>query len=248
MNTHDSTRICQNCNQSKPLTAFALGRDSQGNVIYSNICDTCRDTFYVLDDDERGGKQGSLTINHEHRELQKKQEKDKLEKFHIEKQDYLNVEDKKLKDSNLLNEDNSNKLSNQRNQAATTKRDKQSGLFSHTEPHKTMDNAKLNNLAGTRKLVTTNKDTQQIKKGQSDRSVLHDFLLSKQGTSLHFNLKTVDKKTAAQHTLDKTEGKISKSTGSIFSHAKEKATTEKQSQEEKVQEAVNFMRNTWGKR
>ena|SRR3990167_2600192 len=93
MGAKESSKHCTACGLLKPLPAFASGRDKTGRLLYSHICNTCRQACASEDSGDSGGKQRGLSITHEDRDLlaqnQNKQEEQQGEdlKDYIEEQD-----------------------------------------------------------------------------------------------------------------------------------------------------------------
>src|SRR3990167_2687198 len=95
-----SSKNCQVCGKSKPISVFIIGTDSKGQPIYSHICSQCR--AQQNEDDDSGGGKG-LNIDHKARGALLDHQKKSLEEFQAEKKDYFekvdreNIKDKDAK-------------------------------------------------------------------------------------------------------------------------------------------------------
>lgn len=97
MEAKESSKHCTACGLLKPLSAFVVGRNKTGQLLYGTICQSCRQA-HTDDTEESGGKQRGLAITHEDRDLlaqnQNKQEEELAEnlKDYIEEQDKTEAE------------------------------------------------------------------------------------------------------------------------------------------------------------
>ncbi len=93
MDAKESYKHCTACGLLKPLSAFVSGREKTGRLLYSNICNTCRQARASEDSEESGSREGNLSITHKNRDLfaenQNKHEEQKGEdlKDYVEEQD-----------------------------------------------------------------------------------------------------------------------------------------------------------------
>jgi|GEM_PF-1400406 hypothetical protein len=85
-------RVCSLCHKRKPIADYLTTSDDGTQQTNSPVCRTCR--AELADDEGRGGKQNSLSIDHNRRDFDKKKQKEKHEKKEASTEDYIDSIDK----------------------------------------------------------------------------------------------------------------------------------------------------------
>jgi hypothetical protein len=91
LNKLQSFRICTICHLRKPTDNFISSSIQNLKEEISLICQTCRD---ALDDEESGGRGDNLSIDHSHKDAQKKKHQDDEDKKSASKEAYIDEMDK----------------------------------------------------------------------------------------------------------------------------------------------------------